>query len=235
MTIDNTPSHTFLPLTTCPLDSRLVNITHPEKPVIYGNCDLFKALYGEGSIKVMLALKRPQILGDSSAQAELVKRRFQREATIWSRLNHINILPFYGIVELVLETSSVAEAYLASPWVESGDLSEFLAARLKCLDASAPERACAAFSTFDENLMIRGIASGLAYLHGHGVIHRDLKAANILLSVSIEPLICDFSLTKNEEFNVTSETQKHCGTGRWKCPTLEEGNPRTNTDFLSSL
>ncbi|KAG9025014.1 hypothetical protein FRB95_010808 [Tulasnella sp. JGI-2019a] len=235
-----TPTDKFPRLKLSSSDSHLISIPPPRKPVNYGNCDLFKAGYCDGSLRVVLALKRPRIIGDSATQAEMVQRRFEREVAIWSQLNHINILPFYGVVELVSESFLVSEAYLASPWVEHGDLFEFLAARLKysrtssTLENTIPERIYEAFSTFDEYLMVLGIASGLTYLHANGVIHGDLKAANILLDDVLQPLICDFGLTKNEEFNVTSESQKRCGTGRWKCPTLEDKKPRSEkTDMFS--
>ncbi|KAG8978515.1 hypothetical protein FRB94_014638 [Tulasnella sp. JGI-2019a] len=201
-------------------DPCTVSILPPGKPISFGNCDLFRGVHRP--TQTILAMKRPRIRGDTGTQVQTIKRRFSREAKIWSGLNHINILPFYGIVDLG------SEAYLVSPWVEQGDLSKFLTARMDCNQASD------AFPAFDEASMIRGIALGLAYLHAHKVIHGDLKAANVLLGNPISPLICDFGLTKNEEFDVTSEATKHSGTARWMCPTVISGSRRTEkTDMFS--
>ncbi|KAG8979746.1 hypothetical protein FRB93_009874 [Tulasnella sp. JGI-2019a] len=209
--------HTIPQLSLSLQDSCTVSILPPGKPISFGNCDLFQGVHWPTG--TILAMKRPRITGNTSAQAETIKRRFSREAKIWSGLNHINILTFCGIVNVG------SEDYLVSPWVERGDLSKFLTARMDCDQASD------IFLAFDEASMIRGIASGLAYLHAHKVIHGDLKAANVLLDNPISPLICDFGLTKNDEFDITSEG---AGTARWMCPTVVSGSRRTKkTDMFS--
>ncbi|KAI3692208.1 hypothetical protein L6452_32019 [Arctium lappa] len=78
------------------------------------------------------------------------------------------------------------------------------------------------FFLFDENRkaelnwakrfnIIEGIAQGLLYLHKYSrmrVIHRDLKASNILLDESLNPKISDFGLAKIFEPNETETTTK---------------------------
>jgi serine/threonine protein kinase len=44
--------------------------------------------------------------------------------------------------------------------------------------------------------MCASLASGVAYLHHHGVIHRDLKSLNVLLDSEMRPKICDFGLAE---------------------------------------
>ncbi|KAG8995177.1 hypothetical protein FRB93_001210 [Tulasnella sp. JGI-2019a] len=214
-------------------DSHLISIPAPGKAIGFGNsCDLYKGLYAP--TQIILAMKRPRILEHRSTQAREVKRRYEREAKIWASLFHANILPFYGLIEIS------SEAYLVSPWMELGDLSKFTKARLQYLDnplefeERETPKICHAFSTFDEAATIHGIASGLAYLHTHNVIHGDLKAANVLLDDLLNPLICDFGLTKNDEWNVTSPGLKGSGTARWKSPGLTDDLPKTKkTDIYA--
>ncbi|KAG8983636.1 hypothetical protein FRB94_007374 [Tulasnella sp. JGI-2019a] len=212
----------------------LIHLPIPKKAINHGNCDLFKGHYRDGSTVVVVALKLPRFLGDASLQAETARRRFEREAKIWADLNHINILPFYGLIEFP------CGAYLISPWVERGDLAKFLTARLEYFNLPPAGRdTIPAFHNFDESSIILGIASGLACLHTNGVIHGDLKGSNILLhdspNDSLNPLICDFGLTKNDD-DVTSDSMKGVATPRWKCPTLldvADGSRTRKTDMFS--
>lgn len=56
--------------------------------------------------------------------------------------------------------------------------------------------------------IIEGIAQGLLYLHKHSLIHRDLKACNILLDSEMNPKISDFGLAKIFSTNDTERNTK---------------------------
>ncbi|KAG9020702.1 hypothetical protein FRB95_003653 [Tulasnella sp. JGI-2019a] len=228
--LGNTSVNGFPSLKLSSSNSHLITIL---KQVAWGpNSDLYQGLYTPSNLK--LAMKRPRILREGTIQAADVKRRYKREVKTWSSLKHNNILPSFGIVKL----SSVT--YLVAPWVTHGDLSGFLADRLECLkhpllayDSVSVEKR-AAFLVFDEAATIHGIASGLAYLHGCGMIHGDVKAANVLLGDSLIPLLGDFGCAKKDEHNATSPGSRGDGTARWKSPGLNNGESRTaKTDIYA--
>ncbi|KAG8884664.1 hypothetical protein FRB97_003720, partial [Tulasnella sp. 331] len=215
-------------------DLHMIELETPIKPVASGgHGEVFKGLHPP--TQMVCAMKRPYVVTGGTTQSQEEKKGYEREAKMWSCLKHINILPFYGIVELS------SGAYLVSPWIEYGDLSRFLAARREFFSGSSnvradiPERTRSAFAAFNEAVTIHGIASGLAYLHENGVIHGDLKALNVLLDDLLSPLICDFGLTKNHEFNNTTTGSKDAWSTRWRCPSLfEEQSQKTEkTDMYA--
>ncbi|KAG8874666.1 hypothetical protein FRB97_005746, partial [Tulasnella sp. 331] len=182
-----------------------------------------------------VALKRPRIFTRDPSQAEDAKRRFAREGRNWARLNHENILPFLGTMIIAGDT------YLLSPWLERGDLAQFLHKRSRFNRLPESERLCHidrdVFENFDEYWIVSGILYGLAYLHANNVIHGDLKAANVLLDSEVHPVLCDYGLTKvlDDEVNMTSTGMKCAGSWRWMAPELMDNASRSTASDVYSL
>lgn len=65
------------------------------------------------------------------------------------------------------------------------------------------------------------MASALAYLHSSGIIHGDVKAANVLISGDCRALVCDFGLSKTVDVTTTTALQGQ-GSIRWMSPELLE-------------
>ncbi|KAJ6587171.1 hypothetical protein DFH09DRAFT_1308232 [Mycena vulgaris] len=74
------------------------------------------------------------------------------------------------------------------------------------------------------------IAKGMDYLHSQGVLHGDLKAANILVDDRIHCLVSDFgqSEMKSEVFRISGTSPPH-GTLRWQAPELMCGHCQLTT------
>lgn len=102
--------------------------------------------------------------------------RFIREARTIARLEHKNILPVYDFGE------ENGVTYLAMRYLEGGTLKDVLGlGRLTLADAAE---------------IIAQVCAALDYAHRHGVIHRDVKPANIMLDDEGSAYLTDFGIAK---------------------------------------
>jgi serine/threonine protein kinase len=103
--------------------------------------------------------------------------RFLREAQAVSQLHHAHILPVLGY-----HAEASGLSYMELPLMSGGTLAGRIAAGPVALDDIAS--------------YLRQIASALDYAHRQGVIHRDVKAANVLLDREGEAYLADFGIAR---------------------------------------
>ena len=123
-------------------------------------------------------LHRPvaiKFLSDDLADAE-ARRRFQREAQMASSLNHPHILTVYDIGEFE------GRQYLATEFVDGGTLKNWAQRQPRSWEDVAE--------------LLTGVADGLATAHQAGILHRDIKPDNILVTASGYAKLADFGLAK---------------------------------------
>jgi serine/threonine-protein kinase len=102
--------------------------------------------------------------------------RFRREAQAIAQMRHPNILHVFDFGEYE------GVPYMIVEFVPGGTLAERL--RHGSIEWPATIK------------ILRGVASGLDYAHGLGVVHRDVKPANVLLGRDSNPILADFGLAK---------------------------------------
>jgi tetratricopeptide (TPR) repeat protein len=124
-----------------------------------------------------VALKVAKAAGQSPERIQ----RFRREARAAAGLRHPHIVPLFEAGEVD------GHLYLASAFVPGKTLEEAIAEKGGKLP---PEQAAA---------IVRKLADALAYAHKQGVLHRDVKTANILLDLSGDPHLLDFGLARRTE------------------------------------
>ena len=148
-----------------------------------GSYELIRRLGEGGMAQVYLA--RDVRLGREVAVKVLDRRlgersgfrdRFLREAKLAAALDHPNIVQLYDFGE------EGADLYLVMPYMSGGSLQDKL--------SQAP------FSINDVVNYAMQIADALEYAHGQGIIHRDVKPANIMLHADGRVLLGDFGLAK---------------------------------------
>jgi WD40 repeat protein/serine/threonine protein kinase len=105
-------------------------------------------------------------------------RRFEAEAQVVARLEHLHIVPLYDYWR---EPDS---ACLVMRWLRGGSLQQ-------SIDGKGPWSVDRAATLLDQ------IGSALDTAHRNGIIHRDLKPANILLDEENNAYLADFGIAKN--------------------------------------
>jgi len=109
--------------------------------------------------------------------------RFKREALLLAKLNHPNIVQIYDFIEAPHQLALVMEL------VEGQNL------QLHLREHIAP---------FSQRMRwLTEIAQGLAVAHDAGIIHRDLKAENILINQRKVAKITDLGIAKSQDYNAT--------------------------------
>jgi|SRR6056297_734137 len=134
-------------------------------------------------------LKTHVILKELSKSSKDFSQRFKREATIMTSLRHDNIAAFNDYF------SWEGNMYIVMEYVDGIPLSELLQKRNK-------------IDPHIVLLIMHEVSRGLEYAHGKGVLHRDLKPQNILISKRGEVKIIDFGIASFREQEEESDATK---------------------------
>ncbi|KDN47111.1 hypothetical protein RSAG8_03888, partial [Rhizoctonia solani AG-8 WAC10335] len=153
--------------------------------------DVYKGTKKDGSVISIKCLR----LHASSGSEPKHSKRAGRELYNWFKMKHRNVLELDGIA---LINGQIA---MISPWMDNGTRRQYV--------KSHPE--------VDRWALCIQVAEGLAYIHGIGMVHGDMKAANILVSNDAIVKIGDFGNSILEECSLrcTATTNVGGGTTRW--------------------
>jgi streptogramin lyase len=133
-----------------------------------------------------------KVLSTALAKEPGYLERFRREARAVAKLNHPNIVPVYDFGEQGDLT------YLVMPLISGGTLRDYLAHR-QVLPLSE------AVSIAEQ------VAGALQYAHERGLVHRDVKPANILMSDEGRALLSDFGIVRLVQKADAAATLTHMG------------------------
>jgi serine/threonine-protein kinase PpkA len=128
------------------------------------------------AVKVML----PEALAD-----EVSRRRFENEARTIARLDHPNIVGIYDVGRTQQDLP-----YYAMPYLGRGHL----AARISRQNGATRDQARVIAT-------LRSLLEALDYAHVRGVVHRDVKAENVLFDDAERPLLADFGIALRKGIN----------------------------------
>ena len=123
---------------------------------------------------VALKFVRPELLEQPDARA-----RFLREARVLASLDHPNLCTIHGLEEVD------EQLFMVMACVEGRTLHEHLAEGPLVAEQALP--------------LMKKLTTGLQAAHQQGVVHRDLKSSNVMVTSAGEPKLMDFGLAHRAE------------------------------------
>ncbi|XP_063692240.1 MAP/microtubule affinity-regulating kinase 3-like isoform X25 [Bolinopsis microptera] len=129
-------------------------------------------------------------------------QKLNREMKIMKRLNHPNIVRLYEVIE------TEKTLYLVMEYASGGEVFDYLVAHGRMKEKEARQK-------------FRQIVSAVQYCHQKGIIHRDLKAENLLLDAEMNMKLADFGFSN--EFTAGTKLDTFCGSPPYAAPELFQG------------
>lgn len=156
------------------------------------------------------------IMSDDPQEMAEYEARFYQEAKAAGGLNHPNIVTIYDIGK------SGNIAYMAMELLDGVELRSMMKPGTTIEPARAVEIAAQ-------------VAEGLAYAHEHGVVHRDVKPANIMIVGAATAKIMDFGIARMRQSEVRTQTGVVLGSPRYMSPEQVAGKRAEPRSDIFSL
>uniref|UniRef100_A0AAY4A3A2 MAP/microtubule affinity-regulating kinase 3 n=1 Tax=Denticeps clupeoides TaxID=299321 RepID=A0AAY4A3A2_9TELE len=184
-----------------------VSATGDEMPHV-GNYRLLKTI-GKGNFaKVKLARHiltgkevAVKIIDKTQLNSSSLQKLF-REVRIMKLLNHPNIVKLFEVIE------TEKSLYLVMEYASGGEVFDYLVAHGRMKEKEA-------------RVKFRQIVSAVQYCHQKCIVHRDLKAENLLLDADMNIKIADFGFSN--EFTLGNKLDTFCGSPPYAAPELFQG------------
>ncbi|MFH9755169.1 MULTISPECIES: serine/threonine-protein kinase [Streptomyces] len=176
-------------------------------------------LHREVALKEVRPLD-PRIAESGSGEAAVLRERVLREARALARLRHPHVVTIHHIV-----TGHVTDfPWLVMELVPGGSLADRLEQGL--------------LSPVEAARLGRGLLAGLGAAHAAGILHRDVKPANVLIREDGSPVLTDFGIAALGETSTLTATGALIGSPEYIAPERlrgEEGNPASDLWSLGML
>lgn len=186
-------------------------IDRKERAFCSASADVYQGNLRTTGSQVAVKTGRGRLPGDEKTIKKVV-----REAHVWSKLDHKNVLPLIGIT-----TDFDVSISLVSKWMTIGTAHDYVQDR-----------------SVDPRPLVADIARGLYYLHNHPkgpIIHGDLKGSNVLISDEGHALISDFGYTHLDKSSFNLTVSPPCGgTLNWMAPEILDPTEQENVCSVRS-
>jgi len=165
-----------------------------------------------------VAIKTISLSGQNPEEEREYRERFFHEAQAAGRLLHPGIVTIFDTGE----DPESHTAYIVMEYVAGQSLDRLLSSKTKKLPLNAALR------------LTEELAEALDHAHGQGVVHRDMKPANILVTPKGHAKIADFGIAKVSLGHLTLPGKAQ-GTPAYMSPEQLEGEPVDKRSDLFSL
>ncbi|KAA8546141.1 hypothetical protein F0562_020965 [Nyssa sinensis] len=177
------------------IDPQLLKFENKVASGSYG--DLYKGTYYSQEVAI-------KVLKSEHVSSEM-QREFAQEVFIMRKVRHKNVVQFIGAC------TKPPSLYIVTEFMSGGSVYDYLHKQK---------------GTFKLPTLLKvaiDISKGMNYLHQNNIIHRDLKAANLLMDENEVVKVADFGVArvKAQSGVMTAET----GTYRWMAPEVIEHKP----------
>jgi tRNA A-37 threonylcarbamoyl transferase component Bud32 len=195
-----------------------------QESVVDNRYSVVRTLGGGGMAKVYLArdevLDRDvalKVLREQFAEDEEFVERFKREAQSAAALSHPNIVQVYD-----RGRAEDGASYIAMEYVSGGTLKE----RISRSGSIDPEAAVS---------LALQIAEALSAAHERGIVHRDIKPQNVLLTAEGDAKVTDFGIARAASAATISKSNVVLGSASYMSPEQAMGEPANPKSDLYSL
>ena len=147
-----------------------------------------------------------KVLPPEMALAPNVAERFKREARMAASLDHANIIPVYRVGQ------AGGVHFMVQKYIEGRSLEAILNSQ-------------GALPISVTLMVMRCVTSALAFAHGRGIIHRDIKGANVLIDTDGRILVSDFGIARAVEDVALTASGAVVGTPAFMSPEQCSGQP----------
>ncbi len=174
-----------------------------------GMATVYKAYHAALDRDVAIKVLHPAFTEDPNFLA-----RFQREARVVAKLDHPNIVPIYDF------SQHENQPYLVMKFIKGETLKARLSRRKMTLEEALP--------------ILEKVGVALQYAHKKGIVHRDVKPSNVLLSEDGETYLTDFGLARiAQSGSSTLTSDQMVGTPQYISP--EQAMSKSDLDFRTDI
>jgi len=181
-----------------------------------GMGDVWNAIDDVLGRTVAIKFLRAEFIDDNS-----FRERLRREARAAGSISHAGVVPVYDYGEITSEGAPYL-AFIVMEYVDGPSLS----AELSELGPLGPQRTLQ---------IIEQIAAALQAAHEAGIVHRDIKPGNILITPTGDVKIADFGISRASDASPITRTGVMTGTAKFLSPEQAGGKSATPASDIYSL